>query len=758
MAIKFLNTVAVDTSVLYVNAANNRVGINTVSPGNTLSVGDGTVDESLAVYHSDGTSTRIHGYGLYMSRSASYIRPTSGNSQTLYIGNVTKPWSGAAYNANTHYFQSGANENMRITSTGYVGIGTTSPAVKLHTLGAIVGGTTGFGSGMVGFTGLGSYNSSTAVENIDALYLRKAGTDGSSTSIALASAGGDSYYVGSRIKFIRTGSNSKGHLAFETKGDTSTNTTVERMRIEDGGNVGIGTDSPAVKLHVTGEVRAYDSSNTYYANLNANSSWGYFNTNATKIYINKEVRVDTGLIGSYNEDLQLRTEGSTKMYIKKDNGNVGIGTTNPSAVLHVSSDNPILKLTDSNSTHRYAGLSLATNGGEWSLSNGDSTTATNSNLYITRSTTGSDNRFIFHRDSYYFGVYDNTNTIKTIIKANGDSYFNGGGLGIGTTSLNAKLHVVNGSSGQTYSNVSGALIDVNGTSNSYSALRVGSSTGNNHLVVTNAGKVGIGTTSPNEKLSVDTGSNGSAGYISVDSQTLTRLKLGYSFTSSPSAITAAQIYADSSGNLDISSRGNAASAIQLYTSSGTSPSERMRIASDGKVGIGTTSPAHALDVDGRIQAGSDGLQIDTGGYGYIRIRPFYGAMNTSTSLYVGGVNGYSYQPVYASAFNVNSDYRLKTNVVDLEEAIERIKQINVHRFNWKDSLDEEKVDGFLAHELAEVIPEAVTGKKDAVREDGTLDYQGVDQAKVVPLLTAALQEAILKIEQLETRIQTLENN
>ena len=103
------------------------------------------------------------------------------------------------------------------------------------------------------------------------------------------------------------------------------------------------------------------------------------------------------------------------------------------------------------------------------------------------------------------------------------------------------------------------------------------------------GGVGIGTTSPNEKLSIDTGSNGSAGYISVDSQTLTRLKLGYSFTSSPSAITAAQIYADSSGNLDISSRGNAASAIQLYTSSGTSPSERMRIASDGKVGIGTTA-------------------------------------------------------------------------------------------------------------------------------------------------------------------------
>jgi len=68
------------------------------------------------------------------------------------------------------------------------------------------------------------------------------------------------------------------------------------------------------------------------------------------------------------------------------------------------------------------------------------------------------------------------------------------------------------------------------------------------------------------------------------------------------------------------------------------------------------------------------------------------------------------------------------------------------------------VDGFIAHEAAEVVPESVTGEKDAVDEDNNPLYQGIDQSKVVPLLTAALQEAISKIEQLETRIQTLENN
>jgi len=120
--------------------------------------------------------------------------------------------------------------------------------------------------------------------------------------------------------------------------------------------------------------------------------------------------------------------------------------------------------------------------------------------------------------------------------------------------------------------------------------------------------------------------------------------------------------------------------------------------------------------------------------------------------------GSTYYAVYASAFSVQSDYRLKSNIVPLDNAIDRLKQISVHRFNWNDKLNEPKVDGFIAHELSEVIPEAVLGEKDAIKEDGTPDYQGIDQSKIVPLLTAALQDAITKIEQLETRIQTLENN
>jgi len=107
------------------------------------------------------------------------------------------------------------------------------------------------------------------------------------------------------------------------------------------------------------------------------------------------------------------------------------------------------------------------------------------------------------------------------------------------------------------------------------------------------------------------------------------------------------------------------------------------------------------------------------------------------------------------SYNTSSDYRLKEDWQPMTGATERIKALNPVNFAWK--VDGSRVDGFLAHEAQEVVPEAVTGTKDAVDADGNPEYQGIDQSKLVPLLTAALQEAIAKIETLEQRITTLEN-
>jgi hypothetical protein len=137
----------------------------------------------------------------------------------------------------------------------------------------------------------------------------------------------------------------------------------------------------------------------------------------------------------------------------------------------------------------------------------------------------------------------------------------------------------------------------------------------------------------------------------------------------------------------------------------------------------------------------------------------------------------------STSFNTSSDYRLKENVVDMTDATTRLKQLQPKRFNFKTNADT-TVDGFIAHEVSSIVPEAITGEKDAmavetrytaddVETQGDnpskkvgdaktystteIDAQGIDQSKLVPLLTKALQEAITKIETLEARVQTLEN-
>jgi hypothetical protein len=129
------------------------------------------------------------------------------------------------------------------------------------------------------------------------------------------------------------------------------------------------------------------------------------------------------------------------------------------------------------------------------------------------------------------------------------------------------------------------------------------------------------------------------------------------------------------------------------------------------------------------------------------------ASNGNVARFVRGTGAVGSISVTASAtsYNTTSDYRLKENVVSLSGAIARLNQLSVYRFNF--IVDPTVVvDGFIAHEAQEVVPECVTGEKDEVDADGNPVMQGIDQSKLVPLLTAALQEAIAKIEQLEQRL------
>jgi len=103
----------------------------------------------------------------------------------------------------------------------------------------------------------------------------------------------------------------------------------------------------------------------------------------------------------------------------------------------------------------------------------------------------------------------------------------------------------------------------------------------------------------------------------------------------------------------------------------------------------------------------------------------------------------------STAYNTSSDYRLKENVTADWEATTRLKQLNPVRFNFIADADT-TVDGFLAHEVSDIVPEAISGEKDAVDDDDNPIYQGIDQSKLVPLLVKTIQE-------LEARVTALES-
>lgn len=177
-----------------------------------------------------------------------------------------------------------------------------------------------------------------------------------------------------------------------------------------------------------------------------------------------------------------------------------------------------------------------------------------------------------------------------------------------------------------------------------------------------------------------------------------------------------------------------------------------------RVGGGTHDVNVRAAVDSTNAVGAVGLRINhettSGG---TAIETFSAAPNIyvlsafSGGNWVGGITQNGASVIY----NTASDYRLKTDVAPLTGAVDRLRELAPCRFHWLRDPEGAKVDGFLAHEAQAVVPEAVTGEKDAVDEDGRPVYQGIDQGKLVPLLVAALQEEIAAREALEARIAAL---
>ena len=209
--------------------------------------------------------------------------------------------------------------------------------------------------------------------------------------------------------------------------------------------------------------------------------------------------------------------------------------------------------------------------------------------------------------------------------------------------------------------------------------------------------------------------------------------------------------------------------IAFYTGSnlgvnGTSvpTNERARIDSSGNllVGTTTTNPGNGNNTIGTAVQGA------TGFYGcrepanycmYLNSTALDGSNRAnyiSFGLYgtnnIGAIHANGLATVYATS----SDYRLKENVAPLNGSLDKVMQLKPCKWKWKD-IDAE-AEGFIAHELQEVCPSAVSGDKDAVNEDGSIKPQGVDTSFLVATLTAAIQEQQALIQSLTARITALE--
>jgi len=251
--------------------------------------------------------------------------------------------------------------------------------------------------------------------------------------------------------------------------------------------------------------------------------------------------------------------------------------------------------------------------------------------------------------------------------------------------------------------------------------------------IDSSGNLGIGTTNPSRRLEI-TGSTDTNSFLQVNS-----------------SLTAAQsIFGVTSTNV-----GFLGTITNNDFTFRTNNTERARIDSSGNLSVGTTNVY-------------SGAKISIAGDNSIATRPLTDGYNPGIWQNTGGAAvGSIYCSASATAYNTSSDYRLKENIAPMTGALEKIAALKPCTYTWK--TDGSAGQGFIAHELQAVVPDCVTGAKDAVETVDDLDaegrkigtkevprYQGVDTSFLVATLVAALQEQQATISAMETRLAALE--
>ena len=896
------STYTTESGVVHLDETNNRLGINQTSPiGAVHIVGPNTnpamTTSALVVEQGDGAKILIDGNDIDAAAGMLYLNDYSTND--VVFGGQIRVGGGGSPVGNSWF------------ANGNVGIGTTSPSEKLDVVGSaqitndIYLGRYIFHDGdtntWLGFPLADTISFRTS--GSDRMYITSAGNVGvgtTSPSSKLQVNGdltvGDDGLVGSWINVIAAGASQDAGIRFGSESNTDskaaiyTNTSnsdlhfdvteTTRMLIDSGtGNVGIGTTSPQGLLHVSsgtsGDAVVIIEADTDNNNENDNPQL-QFKQDAGGIVAKAGLIGDPGQIftnslgnGTYfgtdsNASVQFYTNGAAALTIRED-GDVGIGTNSPVDKLDV----------------RGTARITSPQANDWIV-------------LAQNYTTGAPSGFWDSNGNVHLYLRDSSSNTNVLIKSDSSSYFNGGNVGIGTSSPGAKLDVVSGDirlgTNAKYLRVRDTasaqprVLGMNSANTFYigpidsyagGAIAYGVSGnvtyhgfyggGSEKVRITSAGQIGIGLTAPQTALQL----YGTADDTTVGGAHRTAIRLTSTYASTfggggelqfglaPStagrdalSVVKGTYSAYSSGNyggdlefhtrdadglglkqrmtiahdgnvgigttspsytLDVEGPIRGKQYLYLKDTGGTNRltiqaestyvthsigalaqnfvanyyrfyddalSEMMRIADNGNVGIGTTSPGYKLDVDGDVRitqdnqlilsrSGVSGASSDSciyvdnsyGSYGNPSnidsdVSSFYGSRHI-TFRYNGTIVGHIQQSGTAGvAYNTTaSDERLKKNIENWNENIlDKFEQIEPKKFNFiVEDEGQDKTKGFIAQKMVADFPEAYPSDYSEEK------YYSFNPSGMVVYLMKAIKELVEKNKVLEDRLQTLEN-
>ena len=629
-------------------------------------------------------------------------------------------------------FITAGSEAMRIDSNGNVGIGTTpsTPSGSCITI----------------------YNSTLPRINFKNSTTGTASTDGAEFYLS-----GNQFYMNNR--------EATGTIHFSTQ-------TTERMRIDSSGNVGIGNTNPSYALEVGDALGIYDDNTSAVVAANTGH--------------------DLELRSRSSQNVRIVSGGSEAMRIDSS-GNVGIGTSSIAAKLHIES------ASGSITPSVHADELLVEGSGNSGITIGSGISSQGS---IRFADSGGDSRgqvnYDHSADSLRFYTAD---SLAATIDSSGNV-----GIGVVPKTTNAtvtgslninRTGIIVRNNEQVYwtSNiywdasdqmkslgsgygVATAFIPSDGSQRFYTTTAsAGSADANLTLDETmriTSGNLFVGKTSANLALTgIQATSSGQAFSVTRDGGApfnLNRLTSDGELAGFwKDTVKVGSIGTDNAGDLFIGTGDtgllfvDSADAIMPWN---TSPAARTEFISLGDASNRFKnlylSSSIILQRAESASVGTFGRNTDG------TARTLFTFRSESQNATVGTITVTN----STTAYNTSSDYRLKTDAQPMTGATDRLKQLNPVNFEW--IADGTRVDGFLAHEAQAVVPEAVTGAKDAMRDeeyevtpavlddDGNVvteavmgtrsvpDYQGIDQSKLVPLLVATIKE-------LEARITALEN-